>query len=163
MNSTDEKSSSKLEKNPAGYFKLENWKNQVQIDRGFVYYQRSLVWSTYIVVGAKAKARKALGVKKSFSKVMAYLSILTSFVPELCLWRRPPVKILWRLFSYKKKAITATIWGIFLWILLTYWFRFFVMSQAEMMMILTFLLQQGLGYHRCQGCLAPAEFLDSTV
>ena len=23
-----------MEKNPAGYFKLENWKNQVQIDRG---------------------------------------------------------------------------------------------------------------------------------
>ena len=23
-----------MEKNPAGYFKLENWKNQVQINRG---------------------------------------------------------------------------------------------------------------------------------
>jgi hypothetical protein len=34
LNFTGEKSSSNLEENPAGYFKLENWKNQVQIDRG---------------------------------------------------------------------------------------------------------------------------------
>jgi hypothetical protein len=34
LNFTGKKSSSSLEKNPAGYFKLENWKNPVQIDRG---------------------------------------------------------------------------------------------------------------------------------
>jgi hypothetical protein len=34
LNFTGEKSSSNSEKNPAGYFKLKNWKNQVQIDRG---------------------------------------------------------------------------------------------------------------------------------
>jgi hypothetical protein len=31
LNFTGKKSSSNLENNPAGYFKLENWKNQVQI------------------------------------------------------------------------------------------------------------------------------------
>jgi hypothetical protein len=34
LNFTGKKSSSNLEKNPAKYFKLENWKHLVQIDKG---------------------------------------------------------------------------------------------------------------------------------
>jgi hypothetical protein len=40
ISNLNEKSSSNLEKNPAGYFKLKNWKNQVQIDRAGRLYDR---------------------------------------------------------------------------------------------------------------------------
>jgi hypothetical protein len=47
---TGEKSRSNLEKNPAGYFKLENWKNQVQIDRGIDLIMRRVVATEFFQV-----------------------------------------------------------------------------------------------------------------
>ena len=39
-----------MEKNPAGYFKLENWKNQVQIDRGIDLIMRQVVATEFFQV-----------------------------------------------------------------------------------------------------------------
>ena len=97
---------------------------------------------------------------------MAYLSILTSFVPELCLWRRPPVKILWRLFFIKGKPlqpIYRDFFYKFYWHTGSYCLS---MSQAEMMIqgvpapLSTNSLSTILGIVRFQIVLNSIKFLD---
>ena len=61
MNFTGKKSSSKLEKNPAGYSKLENWKNQVQIGKGLEIFKNWVIFGKKIFRIGKSKANKRTG------------------------------------------------------------------------------------------------------
>ena len=62
-----EKSSSNMEKNPAGYFKLENWKNPVQIDKGmftFIFSHHTGLNSKIEIILAATGPRAAAEVPK---------------------------------------------------------------------------------------------------
>jgi hypothetical protein len=69
LNFTGKKSSSNLEKNTAGYFKLENWKNQVQIDRSLGSLKKNLIFSSLF----------PFSEKKSKIKIANYFSLFFNF------------------------------------------------------------------------------------